>query len=65
MNDELKPCPFCGSRDNRPRKHKEDCYLRLWADCQERYYRYGDSVVLGSPEDEKIKKAWNTRVEST
>lgn len=65
MSKELKPCPFCGSYDDRPWKHEGYCYLRLWSDYQKAYYLSGKSAAQGLHSAEELKKAWNTRYERT
>ena len=58
---ELKECPFCGSREERPINHAEDCFLRIWAESIDAMYH--DEPMPHS--SESMKEAWNTRAERT
>ena len=58
---ELKPCPFCGSREERPINHAEDCFIRMYAENVDEYY-YSETLVH---DRESMMVAWNTRAERT
>lgn len=56
MASEMKPCPFCGSKEENPYDHTPECYLHmLW------------SLIEGisEPSREDLLQAWNTRAERT
>lgn len=58
---ELKTCPFCGSHNERPIDHAEDCFIRMYAENVDEYY-YSQTLVH---DRESMKEAWNTRAERT
>lgn len=58
---ELKPFPFCGSCEERPINHAEDCFIRMYAENVDEYY-YSETLVH---DRESMKEAWNTRAERT
>ena len=58
---ELKPCPFCGSHNEKPINHAEDCFIRMYAENVDEYY-YSETLVH---DRESMKAAWNTRAERT
>ena len=58
---ELRECPFCGSREERPINHAEDCFIRMYAENVDEYY-YSETLVH---DRESMKEAWNVRAERT
>lgn len=58
---ELRECPFCGSREERPINHAEDCFIRMYAENVDEYY-YSETLVH---DRESMMVAWNTRAERT
>ena len=58
---ELRECPFCGSHDEKPINHAEDCFIRMYAENVDEYY-YSEMLVH---DRESMKEAWNTRAERT
>lgn len=55
----LRECPFCGSHNEKPINHAEDCFIRMYAEnvdeMNERKSRLHDR--------ESMLTAWNTRAE--
>ena len=58
---ELRECPFCGSHNEKPINHAEDCFIRMYAENVDEYYYSGTLVH----DRESMKEAWNTRAERT
>lgn len=58
---ELKTCPFCGSCEERPINHAEDCFIRMYAENVDEYY-YSETLVH---DRESMMVAWNVRAERT
>ena len=73
---ELRECPFCGVKGFHniwhQARHKEGCFLRLYADnCQDYYTKIANGQSVDdatSPrvhENEEMAEAWNARAERT
>lgn len=58
---ELRECPFCGSYEEKPINHAEDCFIRMYAENVDEYY-YSETLIH---DRESMKAAWNTRTERT
>lgn len=58
---EFRECPFCGSHNEKPINHAEDCFIRMYAENVDEYY-YSETLVH---DRESMKEAWNTRAERT
>lgn len=60
--EELKPCPFCGSRSNDPDCHDEDCYIsQLLAIASALINGHKASEMEQAREN--LAASWNTRYE--
>lgn len=56
-----KICPFCGSREANPCCHDADCYIRIYAEIAEDYYRRGERHRFDRHDEAELKRAWERR----
>lgn len=59
MEEELKPCPFCGALGTNPLLHSKKCYITIIHTALR-----NDTGRVVSPPDDVIIESWNSRFES-
>lgn len=58
-------CPFCGSSEANPAYHDADCYIRIYAEIAEDYYRRGERHKFDRHDEDELKRAWEKRFRFT